>query len=87
MIAFSDFPPFSGDALVVQALETEAARLVARKERERLKLQDKLRKEQIEKMRQQLNTDAAAGDVSGAAISACLHHSACQLERGRSTPP
>ena len=56
-------PHFCGRRFV-QALETEAARMVARKERERLKLQDKLRKEQIEKMRQQLNSDAAAGDVS-----------------------
>ena len=40
------------------------ARQVAQKERERLKLQEKLRKEQVEKMRSQLNTDAAAGEVS-----------------------
>ena len=36
---------------------------MARKERDRLKLQDKLRKEQLAKMRETLNTDAAAGEV------------------------
>jgi len=40
------------------------AKAVAKKERERLKLQEKIRKDQVEKMREQLNTQAAAGEVS-----------------------
>lgn len=48
---------------VVQALETEAAKEVARKERERLKLQEQQRKQQVEEMRMQMNKDASAGDV------------------------
>jgi hypothetical protein len=49
--------------IVVQALETEAAKEVARKERERLKLQEQQRKQQVEQMRMQMNKDASAGDV------------------------
>lgn len=40
-----------------------AAREVARKERERLKQQDKIRREQLERMRLQQNSDASRGDV------------------------
>ena len=40
-----------------------AAREVARKERERLKQQDKLRREQLERMRLQQNQDASKGEV------------------------
>lgn len=41
------------------------AREIARKERERLKAQDKLRREQLEVMRTTQNTDAAKGEVCG----------------------
>lgn len=40
-----------------------AAREVARKERERLKQQDKQRREQLERMRLQQNQDASRGEV------------------------
>jgi len=49
--------------IVVQALETEAAKEVARKERERLKLLEQQRKQQVEDMRMKMNKDASAGDV------------------------
>ena len=45
-----------------QALN-EAARAVARKERERLKQQDRIRREQLEQMRTQQNADASKGEV------------------------
>lgn len=48
---------------MMQDFESEAAKEVAKKERERLKLQEKAKKEQLEKMREQLNQDAAAGEV------------------------
>lgn len=48
---------------MMQALESELAREVARKERERLKAQENQRKEQIESMRSQMNKEAMAGDV------------------------
>ncbi|KAH7616623.1 hypothetical protein Ndes2526B_g08720 [Nannochloris sp. 'desiccata'] len=41
-----------------------AAKEIAKKERERLKNQEKMRKEQVEKMRSQLNTDAAHGEAA-----------------------
>jgi len=47
-----------------QVLENEVAKAIAKKERERLKLQEKIRKEQVEKMRTHLNDEAAAGEVS-----------------------
>ena len=36
---------------------------MARKERERLRLQDKLRREQLERFRETANTDASKGEV------------------------
>ena len=45
-------------------MESAAAREVARKERERLKQMDKIRREQLERYRETANADAAAGDVS-----------------------
>lgn len=59
-------------ARTLQVLDA-AAREVARKERERLKQQDKLRREQLERMRLQQNQDASKGEVrtsSGAFV--CL---------------
>ena len=56
----------------VQALENELAKEVAKKERERLKNQDKMKREQVEKLRQQLNTDAAAGEVRKHGRFCCL---------------
>lgn len=53
---------------IAQALPSEAAQLIAKKERERLKLQDKLRREQLERVREEQNQDAAAGDVRGLAF-------------------
>lgn len=47
----------------MQELESAAAREIARKERERLKQQDKLRREQLEKFRATANMDAAKGEV------------------------
>ena len=49
----------------LQELESAMAREIARKERERLKAQDKLRREQLEMMRTTQNTDAAKGEVCG----------------------
>ena len=46
-----------------EILENERAKDIAKKERERLRVQDKIRKEQVEKMREQINSDAAAGEV------------------------
>lgn len=48
---------------VLQALENETAKMIARKERERLKLQDRLRREQLEKFREQQNEKAEEGEV------------------------
>lgn len=47
----------------MQALEDESRRAVSKRERERLKAQEKHRREQVEKMREQLNKDAALGEV------------------------
>ena len=47
----------------LQALETAADREIARKERERLKVQDALRRQQLEKLRENQNADASKGDV------------------------
>lgn len=47
----------------IQELESAAAREIARKERERLKQQDKLRREQLERMRMSQNQDASKGEV------------------------
>jgi hypothetical protein len=49
--------------LPLQDIDNAAAKEVAKKERERLKNQEKQRKEQVEKMRSQLNDDAAVGEV------------------------
>ncbi|KAL4447228.1 hypothetical protein ABPG77_007261 [Micractinium sp. CCAP 211/92] len=46
-----------------EELESAAAREIARKERERLKQQDKLRREQLEKFRATANLDAAKGEA------------------------
>ena len=59
---FSHFLPLALFC-VQDALENEQAKKMAKKERERLKLQDKQKREQVEKMRQTLNADAAAGEV------------------------
>ncbi|KAL6767714.1 hypothetical protein ACKKBF_B36355 [Auxenochlorella protothecoides x Auxenochlorella symbiontica] len=61
--ATQDGPIYDTDAEEV-ALPSEAAQLIARKERERLKLQDKLRREQLERVREEQNQDAAAGDAA-----------------------
>ncbi|KAL4858477.1 ISWI chromatin-remodeling complex ATPase [Chlorella vulgaris] len=45
------------------ALESAAAREIARKERERLKQQDKMRREQLAAMRSSQNQDAAKGEA------------------------
>ena len=47
-----------------QVLEDDAHVAISKRERERLKAQEKFRREQVEKMREQLNQEAAAGDVS-----------------------
>ena len=47
----------------MQVLENETAKIIAKKERERLKLQDKLRREQLEKFREQQNVEAEMGEV------------------------
>lgn len=54
---------FICSSFLQQERENAAAKEVARKERERLKNQERMRKEQVEKMRSQLNTDAAQGEV------------------------
>ncbi|KAL4443678.1 hypothetical protein ABPG75_011415 [Micractinium tetrahymenae] len=46
-----------------EELESAVAREIARKERERLKQQDKLRREQLEKFRATANQDAAKGEA------------------------
>uniref|UniRef100_A0A1D1ZWV1 Helicase ATP-binding domain-containing protein n=1 Tax=Auxenochlorella protothecoides TaxID=3075 RepID=A0A1D1ZWV1_AUXPR len=61
--ATQDGPIYDTDAEEV-ALPSEAAQLIAKKERERLKLQDKLRREQLERVREEQNQDAAAGDAA-----------------------
>ncbi|KAK9868512.1 hypothetical protein WJX84_000615 [Apatococcus fuscideae] len=48
---------------VESAAESAAQRAVAKKERERLKLQAITKKRQLEKLREEQNTDTAAGDV------------------------
>lgn len=48
---------------VLQVLENEQAKEMARKEKARLKLLEQQRKEQVEQMHAKLNSDAAAGEV------------------------
>ena len=43
--------------------EDETDKEIAKKERARLKAQEEQRKEQVEKMREQLNKEASAGEV------------------------
>jgi peroxiredoxin len=57
------FSPVHLSGSSLQEADNAAAKEIAKKERERLKLQEKMRKEQVEKMRSQLNTDAAHGEV------------------------
>ena len=45
------------------ALTSAATKEIARKERERLKAQDKYKKDQLEKLRAEQNTDASVGEV------------------------
>lgn len=45
------------------ALTSAATKEIARKERERLKAQDKYKKDQLEKLRAEQNTDASLGEV------------------------
>lgn len=45
-------------------MEDEAAKLIAKKEKERLRLQEKSRRDQVEKMRSQLNADAEKGEAA-----------------------
>ena len=47
---------------------------MAKKERERLKLQAITKKRQLEKLREEQNTDTAAGDVSFAPIVKVPQH-------------
>lgn len=48
------------------ALTSAATKEIARKERERLKAQDKYKKDQLEKLRAEQNTDASAGESNRA---------------------
>ena len=50
----------------MQALETEEAKEMAKKEKARLKLLEQQRKEQVDSMRAKMNADAASGEVCGA---------------------
>ncbi|PSC72801.1 chromatin-remodeling complex ATPase chain [Micractinium conductrix] len=52
------------DEAAEEDVESAAAREVARKERERLKQMDKIRREQLERYRETANADAAAGDAA-----------------------
>lgn len=45
------------------ALDSANTREIARKERERLKAQDKYKKDQLEKLRAEQNVDASSGEV------------------------
>ena len=45
------------------ALTSAATKEIARKERERLKAQDKYKRDQLEKLRAEQNTDASSGEV------------------------
>lgn len=56
----------------MQAIESATAREMARKERERLKQQDKMRREQLERFRETANTDASKGEVRRAGIAGAL---------------
>lgn len=49
-------------ALCVQGYENEPSKAMGKKERDRLKLLEKQKREQIEKMRENLNQEAAAGE-------------------------
>ena len=46
-----------------EELTSAATKEIARKERERLKAQDKYKRDQLEKLRAEQNTDASAGEV------------------------
>ena len=48
---------------LAQDLESETAKVVARKEKERLRVMDKQRKEQLDRVRSMQNQDAALGEV------------------------
>ena len=56
-------PPSPCSPACLQELESATAREMARKERERLRQQDKLRREQLERFRETANTDASKGEV------------------------
>ena len=56
-------------------MSSKAKREVAKRERERLRLQEKLKKEQLEKMRQEQNEDASAGEVTPGANNWSRHSS------------
>lgn len=58
---------------VQAAHDTAATREIARKERERLKAQDKFKREQLEKLRAEQNMDASAGEVRATSWLAGLH--------------
>lgn len=68
-------PPITGNSgLQGDEAETDAEKAeVARRERERLRLQAKLKKEQLEKVRDQQNQDTAIGEV----FSLCLPAISC----------
>lgn len=68
-------PPAPPRRAPAQALETETAKVIAKRERERLKLQDKIRREQLEKFREQQNADAEMGEVRGAGRGGAAGHS------------
>ena len=46
-----------------EELTSAATKEIARKERERLKAQDKYKRDQLEKLRAEQNTDASSGEV------------------------
>jgi hypothetical protein len=48
---------------VMQALETDEAKEIAKKEKARLKLLEQQRKDQVDNMRAKMNADAASGEV------------------------
>lgn len=61
------------------ALTSAATKEVARKERERLKAQDKYKKDQLEKLRAEQNTDASLGEVGYPLGPHCCASSAVQV--------
>ncbi len=79
---------------ITQAMEEEEKAALSRRERDRLRMQDKIKRENLEKLRNQQNRQASEGEVLGymecmhfelqrTSSSLLLHHHPHQDDRGK----